>query len=115
MTRRRLFVGLGTVTVLVSFEAPASAVDVPLFMTEQGRLFDSNSNPVSGSTTFTFRIYGAATGGTYMWQEIEAPSPISLVFQGVPITSRMSWPAPTGRSSRMVPTAVMIPVNMVVP
>jgi hypothetical protein len=73
MTKRRLFVGLGTVTVVVAFNAPARAADVPLFLTEQGRLFDTSNNPISASVTFTFALYGAATGGTAIWTETEAP------------------------------------------
>ena len=42
MTRRRLFVGFGAMTVLIVFDAPARSAGVPLFMTEQGRLFQAD-------------------------------------------------------------------------
>jgi hypothetical protein len=73
MTKRRLFVGLGAATVVVAFNAPARATDVPLFLTEQGRLFDSNGNPITTSVGFTFALYNQATGGTAIWTETEAP------------------------------------------
>jgi hypothetical protein len=72
MTRRRLFVGIGTVTVVVAFNAPARAVDVPLFMTEQGRLFDANSNPVAGTP-----LYLGITVGTD--NEMTPRQPLSTV------------------------------------
>ncbi len=70
MSRRRLFIGIGTVTVVAAFNGPARSAGVPLFMTEQGRLFDTNNNPIGGgdggaaAVNFTFAIYGDPTAGT---------------------------------------------------
>ncbi len=73
MSRRRLFIGIGTVTVVAAFSGPARSDGVPLFMTEQGRLFDANNNPISAATvTFTFAIYNDPTVGTpatALWTE----------------------------------------------
>jgi hypothetical protein len=73
MSRRRLFIGIGTVTVVVAFNAPARSAGVPLFFTEQGRLFDTSDNPITdAAATFTFAIYNAATAGTpatALWTE----------------------------------------------
>ncbi|MGO9837840.1 MAG: hypothetical protein ACLP1X_26935 [Polyangiaceae bacterium] len=79
MSRRRLFIALGTVTVVGVFDAPSfgastPAPGVPLLLTEQGRLFDSTgTTPVSGSVTFTFSLYSAATAGTPIWTETQRP------------------------------------------
>ena len=35
----------------------------------QGRLLDGAGNPVSGTRTMTFRLYGVATGGAALWTE----------------------------------------------
>jgi hypothetical protein len=79
MSRRRLFIALGTATVIGVFDAPSfgastPAPGVPLLLTEQGRLFDSTgTTPVSGSVTFTFSLYSAATAGTPIWTETQRP------------------------------------------
>jgi len=70
MSRRRLFIGIGTVTIVAAFNGSARSAGVPLFMTEQGRLFDANNNPIGGgdggvaTVNFTFAIYGNPTAGT---------------------------------------------------
>jgi hypothetical protein len=79
MSRRRLFIALGTVTVVGVFDAPSFGAStptpgVPLLLTEQGRLFDSTgTTPVSGSVTFTFSLYSAATAGSPIWTETQRP------------------------------------------
>jgi len=45
------------------------AGSVPMQLTEQGRLLDTNGVPVSGGVMFTFSLYAAATGGTALWTE----------------------------------------------
>jgi hypothetical protein len=68
---RRIWIGILVASVLcVSLETRARA-DVPSFLTQQGRLFDSNNQPVTGMTTFVFSIYPAATGGTAVWTETQ--------------------------------------------
>jgi hypothetical protein len=58
---------LATGLVLCASQARA---DVSLRLTEQGRLFDSTGQPVTGATVaLTFAIYSAATGGTAIWTE----------------------------------------------
>jgi hypothetical protein len=65
---RRLFVGLGTVTVIGLIQAPARSstyVNVPLYMTEQGRLFDSTGAPLTGtSVSLTLALYNDKQNGT---------------------------------------------------
>jgi hypothetical protein len=47
------------------------AATVPQYLTEQGRLFDSTGQPVSGAVTLKFAIYDAPTGGTQKWTEAQ--------------------------------------------
>ena len=42
---------------------------VPLQVTQQGRILDSNGAGVSGLHDLTFRIYDAETSGTLLWEE----------------------------------------------
>jgi hypothetical protein len=61
-------------TVILATVSPVSA-SVPATMTEQGRLFDTAGNPVTGtSATFVFSIYSVATGGTAIWTETQTIS-----------------------------------------
>lgn len=39
------------------------------FMSYQGRLTDAGGNPINGTRNITFRLYGAETGGTAIWEE----------------------------------------------
>jgi hypothetical protein len=39
------------------------------FMSYQGRLTDDGGNPINGTRNITFRLYGAETGGTAIWEE----------------------------------------------
>ncbi len=47
----------------------ASDAAVPNTLTEQGRLLDSNGNPVTAPVQFTFTVYDQATLGTALWTE----------------------------------------------
>ena len=58
-------------TVILATVSPVSA-SVPATMTEQGRLFDTAGNPVTGKTTFVFSIYSVNTGGTAIWTETQS-------------------------------------------
>jgi hypothetical protein len=56
---------LATLLPLVVFAA------VPQRINYQGYLTDSAGNPVNGSVSVVFSIYGAATGGTAIWTETQ--------------------------------------------
>ncbi|WP_263429432.1 collagen-like protein [Nannocystis pusilla] len=47
----------------------ASALAVPELVTHQGRLFDANGEPISGTQDLTFRIYDAEVDGNEIWSE----------------------------------------------
>ena len=44
--------------------------EVPQYISYQGKLMDATGDKaVTGSVTFTFRLYDASTGGTELWKE----------------------------------------------
>lgn len=49
----------------------ALAQSVPGVMSYQGRLLDTNGNPVTGAPSVTFAIYAAGTGGSALWTETQ--------------------------------------------
>ena len=51
------------------FSLFSSAQAVPLQLTQQGRILDSNSVAVTGTQDLTFRIYDSSTGGNLLWWE----------------------------------------------
>ncbi len=72
VSRRMDFRIAGLLTGLVAAVAGEGvARAVPSTMTQQGLLLDENNVPVSGSLTFVFSIYAAATGGTAVWTETQ--------------------------------------------
>ena len=63
---KKAFAGVGMLAAVASLSGATSAV-VPPGITQQGRLLDSEGNPVSGEVTFTFTIYDEATEGNELW------------------------------------------------
>ncbi len=63
---------------LVLLTLPAGATDAPPFvpdgLPQQGRLLDSNDQPVTGKVDMTFNLYHQATGGTPVWSEEQTVS-----------------------------------------
>ena len=60
---------------LMILVAPAAlAASVPPTVGYQGRLYDQNGNPVSGTMSVTFSLYASATGGTAVWREAQSVS-----------------------------------------
>lgn len=45
--------------------------EIPKYISVQGRLTDSNGDPLSGSYTFVFRIYDDQVSGTKLWEETQ--------------------------------------------
>jgi hypothetical protein len=60
---------------LMTLIAPAAlAAAVPAAVGYQGRLYDQNGNPVSGTMSVTFSLYASATAGTAVWTETQSVS-----------------------------------------
>lgn len=58
--------------VLLLAMAGAASATVPRLMSFQGKLTNNADQPLTGNYDFTFRIYGAATGGAALWTEVQA-------------------------------------------
>ncbi len=61
---RKVIASLGASLTILGWYAPARAAAVPPLLTEQGRLLDKTSTPISGSATITFAIYTDPVLGT---------------------------------------------------
>jgi hypothetical protein len=68
---RRIWIGVLVAGVLGVSLGSSARADVPAYLTQQGRLFDSMKNPVSGMTTFVFSLYTTASAGTAVWTETQ--------------------------------------------
>jgi hypothetical protein len=51
--------------------AAGTALAVPPYLSEQGRLFDSTGDPVDATVSVTFSLYAASTGGAAIWTETQ--------------------------------------------
>jgi hypothetical protein len=58
---------VGALVVLVA--GSAARADVPLLLSQQGRLLNASDEPVTGTVSIVFSLYTAATGGTATWTE----------------------------------------------
>jgi hypothetical protein len=54
---------------LAALTSVSAHAAVPALLTHEGRLLDSNNQPVTTSQIFIYKLYAAATGGTAMWTE----------------------------------------------
>jgi len=120
MDRHKLFIRLGAATLVGAAVAvpggragaqtripssPATAAGVPPMLTEQGRLIDSSGNPVTGSATFTFRIYATQSGGVALWTETQPPITLDSGYfsaqlgSSVPFTQAMFQTSATAATS----------------
>ena len=59
----RAMITLAAVLLMIGIAAPASA-QVPNLLTQQGRLFDTDGQPINDTLQFTFAVYTDASGGT---------------------------------------------------
>ena len=67
MKRSTLVYCAALIMAILSIASPAWAVTASI--TQQGRLFASDGEPMSGQTTLDFRLYDAETGGDPIWSE----------------------------------------------
>ncbi len=59
---------------------PAVAAAAPAYINYQGRLIDSNGNPLTGTYSVAFTIYDAASGGNTLWSETQSVTPDNGIF-----------------------------------
>src|SRR3989338_7704241 len=63
--------------LLFGFASSHVEASVPKLLTYQGILKDSSGNFLTGTYSMTFRIYGAATGGSNLWSETQSSVSVS--------------------------------------
>src|SRR5687767_10214583 len=73
--------------------ATPSTADVPRRLTEQGRLFGVDGEPVTGTRSFVFAIYDVAEGGTALWIETQPEVPFDDGFFSVELGAITPIPA----------------------
>jgi len=59
------------------FASPASAVEVPQYLSFEGQLSDSSDELLTNTFDITFRIYKSLTGGSAIWTEIQSNVSVS--------------------------------------
>jgi hypothetical protein len=74
MVRKLILAPLG-LSLIAALAVPALSVaatpNVPDFLAEQGRLFDTTGTPVTGSPSFVFTIYSDKNGTAPIWTETQ--------------------------------------------
>ena len=55
---------LAIVFIMFAVASSASFAAIPQIIGYEGRLTDSSGNPITASTSFNFRIYNQASGGS---------------------------------------------------
>ena len=73
-TVRNCMWGTLAAALMILVARAALAASVPPTVGYQGRLYDQNGNPVSGTMSVTFSLYTSAAGGTAVWTETESVS-----------------------------------------
>jgi hypothetical protein len=64
--------GALVLALLLAVSQSALAAAVPPTVGYQGRLYDQNGNPISGTLSVVFSLYPAASGGTAVWTETQS-------------------------------------------
>ncbi len=75
------------------------AADVPHLIRYQGTAVDSQGVPLEGPYTLTFRLYGAESSGTKIWEETQPEVPLtqghfSVLLGSVTPLNSMDWSHP---------------------
>src|SRR3989344_8920455 len=58
---------LGLTVFILFIAITGIALAIPQTFNINGKLTDTSNTPLSGTYTFNFSIYSAATGGSYLW------------------------------------------------
>ena len=94
MNRNRYAKGLfvAIVVTIVAWSATVAAA-VPPILTEQGRLFDQNDMPVTGTVQIVFNAYEQAVDGAAVWTETQT---VTLDSGDFAVTLGETTPFPAG-------------------
>lgn len=85
MARKLGLLGSIGLTLAAALTVTVSARAVPPFLSEQGRLFDKNGDPIDADVAVTFTIYSDPAGGTTnrVWYETQAITAADGYFSAV--------------------------------
>jgi len=72
--RKQIIISIAAIVMIVAL---ASAQSVPNLIDYQGKVTDSDGNPINGTVSITFSIYADSTGGTALWSETQDPVNVS--------------------------------------
>ncbi|MDO8602370.1 MAG: hypothetical protein Q7O04_00775, partial [Candidatus Omnitrophota bacterium] len=64
----------------IAVAPPLAEAQIPRYINYQGKLTDANDDPVTGDVNVTIRIYDAESGGTALWEEIQAVTVTRGIF-----------------------------------
>ncbi len=86
---------------------------VPHLVRYQGQAVDSQGVPLQGPYTLTFRLYDAETGGTIVWQEVQADVPLNnghfSVLLGQVTALNVDWSQPVWLTTQMGADPELLP------
>ena len=68
---KRTLLSLALSAAFVLGGSNVAMADVPHLMTQQGRLFDAQGAPITGTHQFVFTVYDSPTNGTVLWVETQ--------------------------------------------
>jgi hypothetical protein len=71
-TLRRSARGALTLALLLAVSQSALSAAVPPTVGYQGRLYDQNGNPITGTLSVVFSLYATASGGAAVWSETQS-------------------------------------------
>ena len=92
---------IGALSLVLTSLVPGNLAmaQVTKLLRYQGQAVDSNSVPLEGPYTLTFRLYDAQTAGTKIWEEVQPNIPLkggyfSVLLGQVTSLSTMDWTNP---------------------
>jgi cytoskeletal protein CcmA (bactofilin family) len=66
--------------LFIAFGPPVAQAEVPRYINYQGKLTDSDDNPITDEVDITVRIYNAVSGGTALWTETQTVTVTKGIF-----------------------------------
>jgi Collagen triple helix repeat (20 copies) len=94
MRRMKVAGWAGALSLVSLMWATNARANVPPYLTEQGRLFDTAGNPITMAVTMEFNLYTQATGGTAVWTEKQTITPETGYFSAE-LGSMTPFPQPS--------------------
>ena len=103
----------GVLLLTSSLLSSRVSAEVPHLIRYQGQAVDSQGVPLQGPYHLTFRLYDADTGGTVVWQEIQANVPITKghfsILLGQVTALNVDWSKPCWLSTQIGSDPELLP------